>query len=104
MQALAPQSPNPAASEGTGSIGLYIHFPWCLAKCPYCDFLSLAEPDPTNIPDTEYTDAIVRELAARAVLTDGRPVHSVFLVAERRRCGLAAELRACWTLCSRTTA
>lgn len=64
--------------DQSSSIGIYIHFPWCLAKCPYCDFLSLAEPDPSRIPDTEYTDAVVRELRARAPLADGRPVHSVF--------------------------
>jgi putative oxygen-independent coproporphyrinogen III oxidase len=67
-----------AVLEMPSSIGIYIHFPWCLAKCPYCDFLSLAEPDPTRIPDQEYTDVVVRELEARAPLANGRPVHSVF--------------------------
>lgn len=68
----------PRTMDQPHSIGIYIHFPWCLAKCPYCDFLSLAEPDPSRIPDARYTDAVVRELQARAPLADGRPVHSVF--------------------------
>ncbi len=61
-----------------GTAGIYIHFPWCLAKCPYCDFLSLAEPDPQKIPQADYTAAIVRELRQRAPLLGGRPIHSVF--------------------------
>lgn len=58
--------------------GIYIHFPWCLAKCPYCDFLSLPEPDPGKIPQAAYTQAIVRELRQRAPALEGTPVHSVF--------------------------
>ncbi|GAC1545777.1 MAG: radical SAM family heme chaperone HemW [Myxococcales bacterium] len=43
--------------------GVYIHFPYCLSKCPYCDFASRAEK---VIPHERYADAVVRELRARA--------------------------------------
>jgi putative oxygen-independent coproporphyrinogen III oxidase len=42
--------------------GLYVHFPWCLAKCPYCDFaVSVAKP----IPGRRYRTALLQELALR---------------------------------------
>lgn len=62
----------------SSTVGLYIHFPWCLAKCPYCDFLSLAAPDPSHIPQTGYTDAVLRELTQRRELVGDHKVHSVF--------------------------
>lgn len=71
----APLSKDRSNSD---TAGIYIHFPWCLAKCPYCDFLSLAEPEPAKIPQRAYTAAIRRELEQRAPLLDSRPVHSVF--------------------------
>jgi oxygen-independent coproporphyrinogen-3 oxidase len=46
---------------------VYVHFPWCLAKCPYCDFVSYAgERD--AIDHRGYADAVLRELAARSTL------------------------------------
>ncbi len=71
----APRVQDPSVH---GTAGIYIHFPWCLAKCPYCDFLSLAEPDPNKIPQAAYTAAIQRELEQRAPLVSDRPIHSVF--------------------------
>lgn len=44
---------------------IYIHFPWCLAKCPYCDFVSYAT-DRDAIDHRAYADAVVREAEARA--------------------------------------
>lgn len=44
---------------------LYIHFPWCLAKCPYCDFVSYAAPR-ESIDHAGYADAVLREADARA--------------------------------------
>jgi len=41
-----------------------VHFPWCLQKCPYCDFLSVARARET-IPHAAYADAVLRELEAR---------------------------------------
>jgi len=48
-------------------LGVYIHFPWCLKKCPYCDFLSVAAARDA-IPHAAYADAVLRELQARLPL------------------------------------
>jgi oxygen-independent coproporphyrinogen-3 oxidase len=55
--------------------GIYVHFPWCLSKCPYCDFASRAAP---VIPHQRYADAVLRELALRADQFPSRPTTSVF--------------------------
>ena len=55
--------------------GVYIHFPYCLSKCPYCDFASRAE---AVIPQRRYTDAVVRELRARAAQFCGREAVSIY--------------------------
>lgn len=59
------------------SFGLYVHFPYCLSKCPYCDFASTAARE---VPDGRYTDVIVRELNARldAAHLQGRTLESIF--------------------------
>src|SRR3954468_8528766 len=59
----------------TDPFGIYVHFPWCLSKCPYCDFASRAAP---VIPHERYADAILRELELRAAEFPARPVTSVF--------------------------
>ena len=40
---------------------VYVHFPWCAKKCPYCDFASSAAAE-TTLPHDEYADAVIREL------------------------------------------
>jgi putative oxygen-independent coproporphyrinogen III oxidase len=57
--------------------GVYVHFPWCLAKCPYCDFVSFASSR-EQIDHSAYADAILRELAARASLLDGHRIETIF--------------------------
>lgn len=44
---------------------IYVHFPWCLQRCPYCDFATEAAK-PVDIPHARYADAVVRELGRRA--------------------------------------
>jgi putative oxygen-independent coproporphyrinogen III oxidase len=56
---------------------VYVHFPWCLAKCPYCDFVSYASESGT-IDQSGYADAVIRELDARAQKLGPRVVESVF--------------------------
>jgi oxygen-independent coproporphyrinogen-3 oxidase len=64
------------SSEPTET-SVYIHFPWCARKCPYCDFAT--EPIRTNeLPHEEYADAVLRELDARAADLDGRKLKSIF--------------------------
>jgi len=45
-------------------IGVYVHFPYCRRKCPYCDFVSYKTELP-DIPHTRYADAVIAELDAR---------------------------------------
>jgi oxygen-independent coproporphyrinogen-3 oxidase len=64
-------------TEETVRAGVYVHFPWCLAKCPYCDFVSYAS-DRGSIDHAAYGDAVIREIDARAPSLSGRQVNSVF--------------------------
>lgn len=59
-------------------LSLYVHLPWCLKKCPYCDFNS-HEMQPSAMPERRYLDALVADLEAALPLIWGRPVHSIFL-------------------------
>ena len=45
-------------------LAVYVHFPWCLQRCPYCDFATEAI-NPARIPHARYADAVARELALR---------------------------------------
>ncbi len=58
-------------------LALYVHFPWCVRKCPYCDFNSYTLGGP--LPEREYVDALLRDLAQQAPLALGRPLVSLFL-------------------------
>ncbi|ROZ69021.1 radical SAM family heme chaperone HemW [Ramlibacter sp. WS9] len=59
-------------------LSLYVHLPWCLKKCPYCDFNS-HEMRPSDIPEQRYLDALVADLESSLPLIWGRPVHSIFI-------------------------
>lgn len=58
-------------------LGIYVHFPWCLNKCPYCDFLSVAAARP-EIPQRPYTDAVLDELDRRVAELGAHRLRSVF--------------------------
>ncbi len=58
-------------------IGVYVHFPWCLKKCPYCDFVSFAK-DRADIDHAGYADAVLAEIALRREALQGRQLRSVF--------------------------
>jgi putative oxygen-independent coproporphyrinogen III oxidase len=58
-------------------LSLYVHFPWCVRKCPYCDFNSHTLR--TDLPESQYIEALENDLAAQAADVQGRPVISVFL-------------------------
>jgi oxygen-independent coproporphyrinogen-3 oxidase len=65
--------PAPPAEPG---FGIYVHWPFCLSKCPYCDFNSHVRHDKPDEP--RFTAAIRRELAHAAAMTGPRKVNSVF--------------------------
>ncbi|MFO1258259.1 MAG: radical SAM family heme chaperone HemW [Gammaproteobacteria bacterium] len=57
-------------------ISLYIHIPWCIKKCPYCDFNS--HPLTKGLPESEYIEALLIDLKASLPLLGGRKAHSIF--------------------------
>ena len=59
-------------------LSLYVHLPWCLKKCPYCDFNS-HEMNTSELPEQRYLDALVADLEAALALVWGRTVHSIFI-------------------------
>lgn len=59
-------------------LSLYIHLPWCIRKCPYCDFNS-HESGGGAPPEQRYVDALVADLETALPLVWGRTVHSVFI-------------------------
>jgi oxygen-independent coproporphyrinogen-3 oxidase len=64
------------SSEPTQT-SVYVHFPWCARKCPYCDFAT--EPiRATALPHERYAEAVLRELEARATDLQGRELTSIF--------------------------
>ncbi len=63
-------------------LSLYVHLPWCLKKCPYCDFNShefRAGGPAGTLPEQRYVDALVADLEASLPLVWGRAVHSIFI-------------------------
>lgn len=80
-------------------LALYLHLPWCIRKCPYCDFNSHAVRGdeavvrwagadapavtqvaaPAELPEQRYIDALIADLEAALPLVWGRTVHSVFI-------------------------
>jgi len=68
---------NPAAIP----LSLYIHMPWCVRKCPYCDFNSHAVPDGKLSLDLEqeYLHALVEDFKTQVDFAQGRQIHSVFI-------------------------
>ena len=63
-------------------LSLYIHLPWCLKKCPYCDFNShewAGDSGPAAPPEQRYLDALRADLEASLPLIWGRTVHSIFI-------------------------
>jgi putative oxygen-independent coproporphyrinogen III oxidase len=60
-------------------LSLYVHLPWCIKKCPYCDFNSHAAPGGAGAPEAAYLDALRADLEATLPLVWGRRVVSVFI-------------------------
>ena len=58
-------------------LSLYVHLPWCIQKCPYCDFNSHALKD--TLPEDAYIDCLLDDLALDLPDVWGRTVHSIFI-------------------------
>ena len=82
----APRQPAPAtalnerpavsASFELPPLSLYVHIPWCVKKCPYCDFNSHAAGP--SLPEEAYVDALLADLEAEREQAQGRPLRSIF--------------------------
>ena len=68
-------------SRDAQPLALYVHFPWCVRKCPYCDFNS--HPLRGEVPETAYVDALIRDLDFELRSFDtalaGRGLGSIFM-------------------------
>lgn len=58
-------------------LGLYIHFPWCVSKCPYCDFNSHELKNPLN--EAQYVTALIADLQQDLPSVWGRTVNTIFM-------------------------
>ena len=58
-------------------LSLYIHFPWCIRKCPYCDFNSHAVGE--ELPEQAYVDALLKDLEQELPDVWGRTVQTIFM-------------------------
>ena len=74
LQYLQPGALNLAALP---PLALYVHWPWCVRKCPYCDFNSHESKEP--IPEQAYLDALRADLEQSLPLIWGRKIHTVFI-------------------------
>ncbi len=83
MPATAPDSTPPEARplavspSGPPPLGLYVHIPWCLRKCPYCDFNS--HPLSGELPEQAYVGALLEDLEQDAAAVGGRTLESIFI-------------------------
>ncbi len=57
-------------------LSLYVHIPWCIRKCPYCDFNSHQKS--TQLPEQEYIEALVQDFISSLDFVQGRPLQSIF--------------------------
>ena len=58
-------------------LALYLHLPWCVRKCPYCDFNSYQAQG--ALPDEQYVQALLRDLRTELKLVAGRRIETIFL-------------------------
>ena len=58
-------------------LSLYVHLPWCVKKCPYCDFNSFTAA--RDAPKSRYIAAVIEDLKRQSADATNRPIHTVFI-------------------------
>lgn len=71
------RSPTPSGLQTPPPLSLYIHFPWCVQKCPYCDFNSHTVRG--DIPESAYINALIGDLEAALPQIWGRRIGTIFI-------------------------
>jgi len=75
-----PGRPSPASEMTALPLALYIHVPWCVRKCPYCDFNShVSDSNGNAIPEDAYVAALLADLESALPLVWGRRLGSIFI-------------------------
>ena len=74
--ALGASTPEASAGMRDPSLALYVHMPWCVRKCPYCDFNS--HQLKSAVPDGSYIDALIRDFDLELPRLAGRRIDTVF--------------------------
>ncbi|WP_294132801.1 radical SAM family heme chaperone HemW [Sphingobium sp.] len=75
MAVIPPESLSASASAPADALALYMHWPFCVSKCPYCDFNSHVRE---GIDVEAWRSALLADMAHEAALTGGRPLSSIF--------------------------
>ena len=70
-----PLTASPVADDRAGPLALYIHWPFCVSKCPYCDFNSHVRE---SVDIAEWQAALLADLAHEAAILPGRALGSIF--------------------------
>ena len=70
-------SPGTLSLTALPPLSVYVHVPWCVRKCPYCDFNSHTAPD--KIPEDLYLEALAADLEQALPDIWARQVHTVFI-------------------------
>jgi putative oxygen-independent coproporphyrinogen III oxidase len=68
-----------SGAAGLPPLALYVHVPWCVRKCPYCDFNSHGVGRGAELPEADYLAALIEDLDAELTLAAGRELVSVFI-------------------------
>jgi len=74
---MMPSPPSERLPLHAPSLALYLHFPWCVRKCPYCDFNSHELKQ--DLPEQAYVQALLAELDQQLPAIWGRPIRSIFM-------------------------
>src|SRR3954447_23011640 len=77
MIPVAVERPGAVRFEALPPLALYVHIPWCVRKCPYCDFNSHERAG--ALPEREYVDKLLSDLEGMLPSVWGRPLVSVFI-------------------------